>query len=97
MQRARFVDGCANFATYHSDGSKTIEKGYFFMAQPFGRDIPRLSWLGAKTFAQHASSRKNKSGNAPEHAEANKMNLSSGAWLNGYSADALAKETHQQP
>jgi hypothetical protein len=45
------------------------------MAQPFGHDIPRLSWLGAKSYAQHASSRKNKSGNAMEHAAANKINL----------------------
>jgi hypothetical protein len=34
-----------------------------------------LSWIGAKTFAQHGASRRNQSGNAPEHAAANKTNL----------------------
>jgi hypothetical protein len=38
----------------------------------FGHDIPRLSWIGAKTFPQHGISRKNQSGHGPEHAEANK-------------------------
>jgi hypothetical protein len=45
------------------------------MARPFGHDIPRLSWIGAKTFSQHGSSRRNRSGNAMEHAAANKTNL----------------------
>ena len=53
------------------------------MSQPFGHDIPRLSWIGAKTFAQHGSSRRNRSGNAPEQAAANKTNLL-------MAADALA-------
>ena len=35
----------------------------------FGRDIPRLSWLNAKTFPQ-GDSRKNRSGHAPEETEA---------------------------
>jgi hypothetical protein len=37
----------------------------------FGQDIPRLSWLGAKTFGQHGMSRKNQPGHNSEHAEAN--------------------------
>ena len=41
----------------------------------FGCDIPRLSWIGAKTFAQHGSSRRNNSGHGMEHAAANKTNL----------------------
>ena len=45
------------------------------MSRPFGHDIPRLSWIGAKTFAQHGPSRRNRSGNAQEHAAANKTNL----------------------
>lgn len=45
------------------------------MAQHFGSDIPRLSWLGAKTFPQHGSSRRNQSGHGPEHAEANREYL----------------------
>jgi len=40
------------------------------MAQPFGSDIPRLSWLGGKTYPTHFNSRKNKSANSPEHAAA---------------------------
>ena len=35
----------------------------------FGRDIPRLSWLNAKTFPQ-GDSRKNRPGHAPEEAAA---------------------------
>jgi len=53
------------------------------MSRPFGHDIPRLSWIGAKTYAQHGASRKNQSGHAPEHAEANQINLK-------MTADALA-------
>jgi hypothetical protein len=45
------------------------------MAQPFGHDIPRLSWIGAKTFAQHGISRKNHPGHSTEHAAANQTNL----------------------
>ena len=45
------------------------------MSRPFGCDIPRLSWIGAKTFSQHGSSRRNRSGNAQEHVEANKINF----------------------
>ena len=36
----------------------------------FGRDIPRLSWLNAKTFPQQGDSRKNRSGHAPEETDA---------------------------
>ena len=45
------------------------------MSRAFGHDIPHLSWIGAKTFSQHGSSRRNCSGNAQEHGEANKTNL----------------------
>ena len=40
------------------------------MAHPFGRDIPKLSWLGAKTYPTHFSSRKNRSKRGPEETEA---------------------------
>jgi hypothetical protein len=40
------------------------------MAQPFGQDIPKLSWLGGKTYPTHFDSRKNRSGHAPEEREA---------------------------
>ena len=40
------------------------------MAQPFGSDIPRLSWLGGKTYPTHFNSRKNKSGNKELHTAA---------------------------
>ena len=40
------------------------------MAHPFGHDVPRLSWLNAKTFPQQGDSRKNRSGHAPEESEA---------------------------
>jgi hypothetical protein len=40
----------------------------------FGCDAPRLSWIGAKTFPQHGSSRAKQSGHGPEHAEAIKEN-----------------------
>ena len=36
----------------------------------FGRDIPRLSWLNAKTYPQQGDSRKNRSGHAPEETDA---------------------------
>ena len=36
----------------------------------FGRDIPRLSWLNAKTYPQQGDFRKNRSGHAPEETEA---------------------------
>lgn len=36
----------------------------------FGRDIPRLSWLNAKTFPQQGDSRKNRSKHGPEETEA---------------------------
>lgn len=49
----------------------------------FGHDIPRLSWLGAKTFVQHGMSRTNQSGHGMEHVEANKTNFL-------MTADALA-------
>jgi hypothetical protein len=45
------------------------------MAQPFGHDIPRLSWIGAKTYKQHGLSRSGNSGHGMEHAAANKENL----------------------
>ena len=45
------------------------------MSRPFGHDIPRFSWIGAKTFAQHGPSRRNRSGNAQEHVETNKINF----------------------
>ena len=40
------------------------------MAQPFGHNVPKLSWLGAKTCPTHFSSRKNRSGHAPEETAA---------------------------
>ena len=40
------------------------------MAQPFGQDIPKLSWLGGKTYPTHFDSRKNRSGHKPEETEA---------------------------
>jgi hypothetical protein len=40
------------------------------MAQPFGQDIPKLSWLGGKTYPTHFDSRKNRSGHGPEEREA---------------------------
>jgi len=40
------------------------------MAQPFGQDIPKLSWLGGKTYSTHFDSRKNRSGHAPDEREA---------------------------
>ena len=40
------------------------------MAQPFGHDIPKLSWLGGKTYPTHFDSRKNHSGHKPEETEA---------------------------
>jgi hypothetical protein len=40
------------------------------MAQPFGHDIPKLSWLGGKTYPTHFDSRKNRSGHSPEEREA---------------------------
>jgi hypothetical protein len=40
------------------------------MAQPFGQDIPKLSWLGGKTYPTHFDSRKNRPGHAPEEREA---------------------------
>jgi len=40
----------------------------------FGRDIPRLSWLNAKTFPQQGDSRKNRSGHASEEAAARVKN-----------------------
>ena len=45
------------------------------MSRAFGHDIPRLSWIGAKTYSQQGDSRKNHSGNAMEHAVANSINL----------------------
>ena len=36
----------------------------------FGRDIPRLSWLNAKTFPQQGDSRKNRSKHGSEETEA---------------------------
>ena len=36
----------------------------------FGRDIPHLSWLNAKTYPQQGDSRKNRSGHAPEETDA---------------------------
>jgi hypothetical protein len=39
------------------------------MAQPFGHDIPRLSWLSAKTYPQ-SNPRKNRSGLGPERVSA---------------------------
>jgi hypothetical protein len=45
------------------------------MAQPFGHDVPRLSWLGGKTYPQQGLSRRNRPGNAMEHAAANKINF----------------------
>jgi hypothetical protein len=45
------------------------------MSRAFGHDIPRLSWIGAKTYSQQGDSRKNHSGNAMEHTAANKINL----------------------
>jgi hypothetical protein len=40
------------------------------MSQPFGHDIPRLSWLGGKTHRTHFLSRKNRPGNSTLHAAA---------------------------
>ena len=40
------------------------------MSQPFGHDIPRLSWLGGKTYPTHFASRKNRPGNKELHAAA---------------------------
>ena len=40
------------------------------MAQPFGQDIPKLSWLGGKTYPTHFDSRKNRSGHGFEETEA---------------------------
>jgi hypothetical protein len=40
------------------------------MAQPFGHDIPKLSWLGGKTYPTHFDSRRNRSGHAPEETAA---------------------------
>lgn len=37
------------------------------MSQPFGHDIPRLSWLGGKTYKTHFASRKNRPGNSDLH------------------------------
>ena len=36
----------------------------------FGRDIPRLSWLNAKTYPLQGDSRKNRSKHGPEETEA---------------------------
>ena len=36
----------------------------------FGRDIPHLSWLNAKTYPQQGDSRKNRSKYGPEETEA---------------------------
>jgi hypothetical protein len=36
----------------------------------FGHDIPKLNWLGGKTYPTHFDSRKNRSGHAPEEREA---------------------------
>ena len=36
----------------------------------FGRNIPRLSWLNAKTFPQQGDSRKNRSKHGPEETDA---------------------------
>ena len=36
----------------------------------FGRDIPRLSWLNAKTYLQQGDFRKNRSKHGPEETEA---------------------------
>jgi hypothetical protein len=49
----------------------------------FGRDIPRLSWIGAKTFPQHGLSRSGNSGHGMEHTESNRTNFI-------MTADALA-------
>jgi hypothetical protein len=48
------------------------------MSQPFGHDIPRLSWLGGKTYTTHFASRKNRSGNSDLHREAIAENESRG-------------------
>jgi hypothetical protein len=40
------------------------------MAQPFGHDIPKLSWLGGKTYPTHFDSRKNRSKHGSEETEA---------------------------
>ena len=40
------------------------------MAQPFGHNVPKLSWLGAKTYPTHFSSRKNRSKHGSEETEA---------------------------
>jgi hypothetical protein len=40
------------------------------MSQPFGHDIPRLSWLGGKTYKTHFLSRKNRPGNKELHVGA---------------------------
>jgi hypothetical protein len=40
------------------------------MSQPFGHDIPRLSWLGGKTYPTHFLSRKNRAGNKELHVGA---------------------------
>jgi len=39
------------------------------MAQPFGHDVPRLSWLSAKTYPQ-SNPRKNRPGLGPERVSA---------------------------
>lgn len=36
----------------------------------FGHDVPRLSWLNAKTFKQGNGGRKNRSGYKQEHTQA---------------------------
>ena len=46
------------------------------MSQPFGHNIPRLSWLGGKTYTTHFASRKNRPGNSGLHAEAIAENAS---------------------
>ncbi len=56
----------------------------------FGRDIPRLSWLGAKTFPQSGLSRSGNSGHGPEHTEANRTNFI-------MTADALANVEYLSP
>lgn len=40
------------------------------MSQPFGHDVPKLSWLGGKTYPTHFASRKNRPGNKELHTEA---------------------------
>jgi hypothetical protein len=40
------------------------------MAQPFGHNFPRLSWINTKTYSTHFDSRRNRSGHALEETEA---------------------------